>query len=56
MNKADESTEKAHFRKHIFYVVLDYVIGEITACFCAENRFLIFSALFGTTKRYRKKN
>ena len=56
MNEADESTEKSHFQKHIFYVVLDNVIGELTVCFSAENRFLIPSALFGTTKRCQKKN
>ena len=56
MNEADESTEKSHFQKHIFYVVLDNVIGELTVCFNAENRFLIPSALFGTTKRCQKKN
>ena len=50
MNEADESTEGAHFQKHILYVVLDNVIGELTVPFSAENRFLIPSALFGTTK------
>ena len=54
MNKADESTEEA--RKYIFYVVLDNVIGELTVCFSAENRFLIPSALFKTIKRCQKKN
>ena len=55
MNEADESTEKAHFRKHIFFVVLNNVIGELTVCFSAENRFLIPSALFGTTKRCQRR-
>ena len=33
MNEADESPEEAHFRKHIFYVVLDNVIGGLTVRF-----------------------
>ena len=56
MNEGDESTEEAYFQKHIFYVVSDNVIGELTACFNAENRFLIPSALFENTKRCEKKN
>ena len=55
MNEADKSAEEAYFRKHIFYVVLDNVIGELTVCFSAENRFLIPPALFGTTKNYQKR-
>ena len=35
MNEADESPEEAHFRKHIFYVVLDNVIGGLTVRFSA---------------------
>ena len=38
MNKADESPEEAHFRNHIFYVVLGNVIGGITVCFSAALR------------------
>ena len=56
MNEADKSTEKAYFRKHIVYVVLNNVIGELTVYFRAENRFLISLALFGITKRCQKKN
>ena len=55
MNEADKSTEKAYFRKHIFYVVLDSVIGELTVCFSAENRFLIPLALFETTKDVKRR-
>ena len=33
MNEADESPEKIHFRKHIFYVVLVNVIGGLTVRF-----------------------
>ena len=29
----DESPEEAHFRKHVFYVVLDNVIGGLTVRF-----------------------
>ena len=35
MNEADESPEEPHFRKHIFYVVLDNVIGGMTVAFSA---------------------
>ena len=35
MNETDESTEEAYFRKHIFYVVLDNVIGQLTVRFSA---------------------
>ena len=38
MNEADESFEEAHFRKHIFYVVLDNVIGGLTVCFSAAKQ------------------
>ena len=34
---------------------MDNVIGELTICFSAENRFAITSALFETTKRCPKK-
>ena len=47
MKEADECLEEAHFRKHIFYVVLDNVINGLTVRF----RFLIPSSFFGTTKR-----
>ena len=43
-------------RGHCTPLVLDNVIGELTVCFSAENRFLIPSALLGTTKRCQKKN
>ena len=55
MNEADESPEEAHFRKHIFYVVLDNVIGGLTVRFSAA-KFLTPSAFFGTTRRCQKKN
>ena len=29
INEAEESTEEAHFRKHIFHVVLDNVVGYL---------------------------
>ena len=35
MNETDESPEEAHFRKHIFYVVLDNVIAGLTIRFSA---------------------
>ena len=54
MNEADESTEEAHFRKYIFYLVLDNIIGQFVSV--QQNRFLIPSAFFGTTKRFQKKN
>ena len=39
MNEADESPEEAHFWKHIiFYVVLDNVIGGLTARFSAAKQ------------------
>ena len=38
MNEAEESTEEAHFRKHIFYIVLDNVIGALTFRFCAAKQ------------------
>ena len=34
-NEYDESPEEAHFRKHIFFVVLDNVIGGLTVRFSA---------------------
>ena len=30
MNETEECPKEAHFRKHIFYVVLDSVIGGLT--------------------------
>ena len=56
MNEADASTEEAHFRKHIFYVVLDNVIGELTVRFSAAKQIFDTSALFGTTKRCQKND
>ena len=38
MNEADESPEEAHFRKHIFHVVLDNVIGGLTVRFSAAKQ------------------
>ena len=38
INEVDESTEEAHFRKHIFFVVLDNVIGELTVRFSAAKQ------------------
>ena len=55
MNAKAESPEEAHFRKHILYVVLDNVIEGLTVpCSVQENRFLIPSAFFGTTKMKMK--
>ena len=56
MNEADELTEEAHFRKHIFYVVLDNVIRELSICFSEPKQiFDTFSAFFGTTKKISKE-
>ena len=38
MNEADESTEEAHFRKHIFCVALNNVIREHTVRFGAAKQ------------------
>ena len=38
MNEADESSDEARFRKHIFYVVLDNVIGGLTVRFSAAKQ------------------
>ena len=38
MNEADESHEEAHFRKHIFYVVLDNVFGRLTVRYSAAKQ------------------
>ena len=38
MNEADESLEEAYFQKHMFYVVLDNVIGGLTVCFSAAKQ------------------
>jgi len=38
MNERDESSEEAHFRKHIFYVILDNVIGGLTVRFSAAKQ------------------
>ena len=38
MNETDESNEEAYFRKHIFYVVLDNVIGQLTIRFSAAKQ------------------
>ena len=38
MNKADESHEEANFQKHIFYVVLGNVIGELRIRFSAAKQ------------------
>ena len=38
MNETDESPEEAHFRKHMFYVVLDNVIGGLTVRFSAARQ------------------
>ena len=47
MNETDESTEEAYFRKHIFYVVLDNVIGQLTVRFSAAKQiFDTFSFLW----------
>ena len=59
MNEADESPEEAHFRKHIFYVVLDNVIGgQFGGQFVSvqQNKFLTPSAFVGTTRRCQKRN
>ena len=38
MNEADESPEEAHFLRHIFYVVMDNVIGGFTLHFSAARQ------------------
>ena len=38
MNETDKSTEEAHFRKHMFYVVLDNVIRQLTVRFSAAKQ------------------
>ena len=40
INETDESIEEAYFRKDIFYVVLDNVIGELTIRFNAAKQIL----------------
>ena len=55
VNEADGSTEEAHFQKHIFYVVLRNVIGELTVCFSAENRVLIPQLCLELPKDVNKK-
>ena len=56
INEVDESTKEAHFRNHMFCLILDDVIGELTVCFGAAKQIFIPSAFFGTTKTCRKKN
>ena len=51
MNEADESPEESHFRKHIFYVVFDDVIGGPTARFSAVR--LIYDT-FSLLWKYQK--
>ena len=56
MTRFGHANYMTSLRGHCTPLVLDNVIGELTVCFSAENRFLISSALFGTTKRCQKKN
>ena len=38
MNETDESTEEAYFRKHIFYVALNNVVGLLKVRFSAAKQ------------------
>ena len=56
INEADESIEEAHFRKHIFYVVLDNVIRELTVCFSAAKQISdTFSFLWNYQEELKRK-
>jgi len=53
VNETDESSEEAHFRKHIFYIILDNFIGGLTVCFSATKQISdTFSFLF--LRNYQK--
>ena len=54
INEAYQSPEEAHIRKHIFYVVLDNVIGRLTIRFCAAKQIsYTFSFLWNYQKMSR---
>jgi len=53
VNETDESSEEVHFRKHIFYVILDNITGGLTVRFSAEKQISdTFSFLF--LRNYQK--
>ena len=55
MNKANESTEESHFRKDIFYVVLDDVIGELTVRFSTAKQISDTFGFFWDHQKMSKK-
>ena len=56
MNERDESTEEAHFRKHIIYVVLDNAIGQLTVRFSAAKQISdTFSFLWNYQKMSKEE-
>ena len=57
INEADESTKEAHFQKHIFYVVLDNFIGELTVRFNAAKQISdTFSFLWNYQKMSKEES
>ena len=55
INETDESTEEAYFRKHIFYVVLDNVIGQLTVRFSAAKQISDTFSFLWSYKRMSKE-
>ena len=55
INQADESTENALFRKHIFYIVLDNVTGELTIRFRAGKQISNIFSFFGIYQKMSKE-
>ena len=51
INEVDECFEEAHFRKHIFYVVLDNVIGGITVRISAAKHISDSISFFGNYQK-----
>ena len=51
-----EAPEDTNFRKHIFCVVLDNLIGGLTVRFTAAKLISDTFNFFGTTKRNQKRN
>ena len=56
MNETDESTEEAHFRRHIFYVVLDNVVGQLTVRFSAAKQISDIFSFVWINQKCQKKN
>ena len=56
MNEADESAEEAHFRIHIFYVVLDNAIGGHSVRFSAARQTSYAFSILWNYQRISMRN